>query len=334
MFIVYDDYKFVTKQELEEIGLSYLIGTNLLRAYMHGYFMDIRLYRKAKQITEPFNYEEYKKSKLKEILDKERINRVKIQKLPKVNAELAKRIIDDQKLNKKKSKVCVIIYEVFLVYKRYFDVCLIFKINANVLEDNRFTAMFNDPVYQIDKDSEEYRLLNPVVQKLNEKTPKKVSITDKFERVDDYNSDNDEREANSIGGSSDDDNSDNESAASESSSDDEHTWKEYKKQYNELQKEKKQNERKNSNAKSSNKNNVKLKQPKFYEIKDDVEYFSSKNSTNSGQNMLMREKLKKLPIEKRVKLNNDSNKTSDDVVIVQNDSIGNKQMTFLPRRVI
>lgn len=34
---VYDDYKFVTKQDLENLGLEHLIGTNLLRAYMHGY---------------------------------------------------------------------------------------------------------------------------------------------------------------------------------------------------------------------------------------------------------------------------------------------------------
>lgn len=34
--VVYDDYKFVTKQELESLGLDHLLGTNLLRAYMHG----------------------------------------------------------------------------------------------------------------------------------------------------------------------------------------------------------------------------------------------------------------------------------------------------------
>lgn len=34
---IYDDYKFVTKQELAELGLEHLDGSNLLRAYMHGY---------------------------------------------------------------------------------------------------------------------------------------------------------------------------------------------------------------------------------------------------------------------------------------------------------
>ena len=33
---VYDDYKFVTRQELDGLGMTNLIGTSLLRAYMHG----------------------------------------------------------------------------------------------------------------------------------------------------------------------------------------------------------------------------------------------------------------------------------------------------------
>lgn len=32
-------------------GLTHLIGTNLLRAYMHGYFMDMRLYHKVKDAS-------------------------------------------------------------------------------------------------------------------------------------------------------------------------------------------------------------------------------------------------------------------------------------------
>ncbi len=276
--IVYDDYKFVTKQELENVGLSYLIGTNLLRAYMHGYFLDIRLYRKAKQLTEPFNYEEYKRNKIKEAIDKERINRVKVHKLPKVNAELARKVIEETKLGKSKT---------------------------TVLEDDRFKALFSDTNYQIDKESEEYRLLNPVVKKMNEKSTKKSSdIEAKFEEISDE--EEEEKDA-SVRNSSD-----------ESSSDDEHTWKDYKKEFNEIQKEKKM-ERNNSK-----KQQAATKQPKFYELKDDLEYFSNNND------ILKKEKLKKLPIEKRMQI---INKNDGDVVIEQNDSIGNKQMTFLSRKV-
>ena len=44
---MYTDYKFVPHKELEALGLSHLIGTESLRAAMHGYFMDMRLYTKV-----------------------------------------------------------------------------------------------------------------------------------------------------------------------------------------------------------------------------------------------------------------------------------------------
>ena len=44
---LYDDYKFVTRKELESLELAHLIGSNVLRAYMHGYFIDLRLYEKV-----------------------------------------------------------------------------------------------------------------------------------------------------------------------------------------------------------------------------------------------------------------------------------------------
>lgn len=48
---IYDDYKFLTKEDLAKLNLTNLIGTNLLRAYMHGYFVDYRLYKKVKTLT-------------------------------------------------------------------------------------------------------------------------------------------------------------------------------------------------------------------------------------------------------------------------------------------
>lgn len=45
---IYDNFKFLTKEELERLNLTNLIGTNLVRAYMHGFFIDYRLYKKVK----------------------------------------------------------------------------------------------------------------------------------------------------------------------------------------------------------------------------------------------------------------------------------------------
>ncbi|KAJ0047006.1 hypothetical protein Pint_05369 [Pistacia integerrima] len=45
---IYDNYKFFTREDLEKLNLTSLIGTNLLRAYMHGFSIDYRLYKKVR----------------------------------------------------------------------------------------------------------------------------------------------------------------------------------------------------------------------------------------------------------------------------------------------
>jgi ribosome biogenesis protein ENP2 len=46
---------------------------------MHGFFVDIRLYKKAKSVAEPFAFEEYKRKKVREKIEEDRTNRVKMQ---------------------------------------------------------------------------------------------------------------------------------------------------------------------------------------------------------------------------------------------------------------
>lgn len=82
--------QFVTKAELEQLGLTSLVGTKLLRAYMHGFFIDMRLYGKAKAIAEPFAYEDYRKQAVKKRIEEKRANRIGlVKKLPKVNKDYA-----------------------------------------------------------------------------------------------------------------------------------------------------------------------------------------------------------------------------------------------------
>lgn len=61
---VYDDYKFVTRQEVEELNATNLIGTPLLRGYMHGFFMDVSLYAKLQAVSQPAAYEEWRKKRV------------------------------------------------------------------------------------------------------------------------------------------------------------------------------------------------------------------------------------------------------------------------------
>ncbi|KAJ1978440.1 Small ribosomal subunit biogenesis [Dimargaris xerosporica] len=74
---VYEDYKFTTREELAILSLDHLIGTNLLRAYMHGYFIKKELYEKARAIANPLAFEEYKQRRVQERLDKQRRSRIR-----------------------------------------------------------------------------------------------------------------------------------------------------------------------------------------------------------------------------------------------------------------
>ncbi|XP_067213552.1 nucleolar protein 10 [Linepithema humile] len=149
--IIYHDYKFITEKELDELDLAHLKGTELLRAYMHGYFMDMRLYMKVKNAMKPFDFEQYKKKKIREKIEEETTSRVQIQKLPSVNQELALKLIENKNAKNKKKQA-----------------------SSNLLNDERFNALFSNPDFQVDKNSEEYALLNPVISQLDKSKAKKL----------------------------------------------------------------------------------------------------------------------------------------------------------------
>ena len=44
---------------------------SVLRAYMHGYFMDMRLYKKAQAVAQPFAYETYRQEQIDKKIDDE-----------------------------------------------------------------------------------------------------------------------------------------------------------------------------------------------------------------------------------------------------------------------
>ncbi|GFN93260.1 nucleolar protein 10 [Plakobranchus ocellatus] len=212
---VYDDYKFVTRTELESLGLGHLIGTNLLRSVMHGFFLDIRLYHKAQSLADPFAFEKYRKSKIKQKMEENRTNRVKLQKLPSVNRELAMKLMDEEEARKANSN------------KREN------KAVSSLLKDDRFSAMFTNPDFEIDPESEEFRLINPVMSKLDkarQKRAEKHAIAKQFTQV------HSEEIQEPEGKPSDEE-------GSGSSSDDEHTWKdEIRREHKKLKREKKMRE--------------------------------------------------------------------------------------------
>ncbi|KAI8850759.1 WD40-repeat-containing domain protein [Chytridium lagenaria] len=129
---MYDDYKFLTRKDLSRLGLNHLIGTNLLKAYMHGFFVDLRLYQKAKAIADPFEYDEHRRKIVEKKKQKESGSRIHAKRvLPKVNKGLA-----EEEGGKRKKKM-------------------------GVQRDERFGMLFEDEDYQIDEASEEWRLRHP-----------------------------------------------------------------------------------------------------------------------------------------------------------------------------
>ncbi|XP_015755541.1 PREDICTED: nucleolar protein 10-like [Acropora digitifera] len=224
---VYDDYKFVTKQDLENLGLSHLMGTNLLRAYMHGFFMDIRLYRKAKAIAEPFAFEEYRKKRIQDKIDEERVNRVKLKKLPKVNRSFAEKLIAGKK-NKAAKKSDVI----------------------NPLGDDRFSAMFLNPDFQVDEESEAFKMIRPTLSKRDRKRKKEEQekLLEQFDEIEEPEGIPSEEEESS-------------------SSEDEREWRE------ELRRQRKEAKKEEDMRP--------LSKPKFYELKSGKS-FTSVNSVKSA----------------------------------------------------
>ena len=78
-------YRFVTRQELDSLGMSHLVGSPLLRAYMHGFFVHNKLWQKARAIAAPLEYETVRKQQIQARLEAERAQRITIKrKLPKV----------------------------------------------------------------------------------------------------------------------------------------------------------------------------------------------------------------------------------------------------------
>ncbi|PJF19853.1 hypothetical protein PSACC_00335 [Paramicrosporidium saccamoebae] len=153
---VYDNFKFVTKSELAQLGLDHLVGSNLLRAYMHGYFIDLRLYEKAKAIANPFAYEEYLARKKLEKLEKERQSRIRARdpsKSAKVNRSLATKLVEEQNVEVDEEQE--VSSKDIKNKKRARDTA------KALLKDDRFTDLFNDPDFEIDQDSADYRLLHP-----------------------------------------------------------------------------------------------------------------------------------------------------------------------------
>lgn len=159
---VYDNYKFLTVPQLRSLNLEHLIGrTNLLRPYMHGYFVAQRLYEEARLITNPYIWEEERAKRVKEKIDKERESRIRGKKKAavKVNKNLAERLMnaEEKKERRKAQRVLARGGD-----EEMGDAPVAPEPHEKgVLGDSRFAKLFEDEDFAVDETSREFQLLNP-----------------------------------------------------------------------------------------------------------------------------------------------------------------------------
>ncbi|QFZ26540.1 putative ribosome biogenesis protein [Clavispora lusitaniae] len=144
---VYSNYRFITRDEVAKLNLTHLIGSNVLRSYMHGYFINTELYDKVNLIANPNSFKDQREREIRKKIEKERESRIRSTGAVtntkfKVNKELA------EKLQEKPG-------------------------NDDLVNDDRFKELFENPDFAVDEQSHEYKQLNPV------RATKDITVTDK-----------------------------------------------------------------------------------------------------------------------------------------------------------
>ncbi|KAI6006958.1 WD40-repeat-containing domain protein [Pisolithus albus] len=184
---VYEDYKFIERNELRILGLDHLIGTPALKPYMHGYFVSLKLYDTARVIANPFAYAEHREKLIKERMDKLADSRIRTRKdaaaaMVKQAGEEAgdAMAVDDDAANEEP---------------------------VTLLNDPRFKELFENPEFAVDEDSREYALLNPSAAAQRRSGAKTV--------VEEEEEESDKSSSDGLSESTDDESSDDSSDAGE-----------------------------------------------------------------------------------------------------------------------
>lgn len=160
---VYDNFKFLTAPQLRQLNLDHLVGkTNLLRPYMHGYFVDQRLYEEARLIANPSSWEEERAKRVQERIDKERESRIRGKKKvnAKVNRKMVERIMEREEKNERRRAQRVLAQGGDEQAAEVPPATISGK-EPGLLADSRFARLFQDEEFAIDETSREFQSLNP-----------------------------------------------------------------------------------------------------------------------------------------------------------------------------
>jgi ribosome biogenesis protein ENP2 len=132
---MYDDYIFLTREQIQALGADNLIGTPVVKAYMHGFWMDRRVHAKLRDVAEPFLYEKYKQDKIKAEVEKTRPMRMPIRTKDTasrgaINERMQKELAEKMsQIDNKKENI----------------------IASRILEDNRFSKLWSNADFQVEE---------------------------------------------------------------------------------------------------------------------------------------------------------------------------------------
>jgi ribosome biogenesis protein ENP2 len=160
---LYDDYKFVTKEELAALGMESLIGTKMAHAYMHGFWVDAKLYKKAKAASGVgVDFHEHRRAQKEKRRAKKSMERIVVQ-APRESVAVNQMFVD--RYHSKQAKLGADGEELGSKKKRSKDAKELAKsgalAGATPLNDDRFKAMFMDKDFEIDTESTTFKLINP-----------------------------------------------------------------------------------------------------------------------------------------------------------------------------
>lgn len=181
---VYDNYKFLTMKELEQLNMAHLVGTtSLLRPYMHGYFVAQKLYEEARLISQPELWQEQRAKSIAERINKERESRIRGNKKVqvKVNRRLAEKMLEREEKNERRKARRVlerggdedavqapskpidedVEEEGDEEEEEEEDAAANKPAGARLLSDPRFAKLWKDEDFEVDETSREFQSINP-----------------------------------------------------------------------------------------------------------------------------------------------------------------------------
>ena len=151
---VYDQFRFLSQEELEKVNGTHLIGSKFLKSYLHGFIIKAKLYAKLVAQAQPFDLQKYKEERLRKRLEKELNDKIYVKGERSVKGmgkgDLNRKYIEmmqqrSLKRQKKEEKEGDD-FEAFL-------------------NDPRFGKLKTDQDFEVDEGNEEFLLRNPSLRK-------------------------------------------------------------------------------------------------------------------------------------------------------------------------